>query len=528
MVLPARLFSILCLVALCLGGWSGGLAAASSSAGTEDTYPMRWRIFRDPVSATSFRFPYDYRMPDQYRGDLVRPGAGGGGQMAIRIDPKTAQDPKAIEALIKSMRTQGLDNPAVRHRFLAKADLPGNVDAADLAAILAILAEAQPTATEPFDYYGDVARRGHADPKWAPPGITALRATMPKGCAQIMAHEEGWSALILDGGIDAHDNRAILDTFEVLGVVKSGPRPTWREQQTTKGKKVFAADGSLVPFAKTDSVAWNQAWECETANYHITCSASPLTTASVGALMEALNVAFVGVFEPENLPPYKMEIHILPNVREFVRIAHAKGFGPIQDGSGGSLTGGFFVPSQLCIYTFEEPVRGFPTRMDKVLAHEASHQFLHVTCNGSDHVPTWINEGLAVYFESGEFKGGRFTWQPPKERIQQLNAHYAREKSTLIPLEDYFDHYGHIPAMCYAEVYALTHFWVWGAKGGKERFQNLWKALKAGEDGNAAFERIFMADIITAQGSRRQALNIMRELILDYVKKGGPLKVPSK
>ncbi|MFW5830307.1 MAG: hypothetical protein ACOCXA_08615 [Planctomycetota bacterium] len=34
---------------------------------------MRWRVFSDAESATSFRFPYDYRMPDQYRGVLMRP-----------------------------------------------------------------------------------------------------------------------------------------------------------------------------------------------------------------------------------------------------------------------------------------------------------------------------------------------------------------------------------------------------------------------------------------------------------------------
>jgi hypothetical protein len=167
-------------------------------------------------------------------------------------------------------------------------------------------------------------------------------------------------------------------------------------------------------------------------------------------------------------------------------------------------------------------------RMDKTLAHEASNQFLHVTCNGSDNVPTWINEGLAVHFESGEFKGGRFNWMPPKTRIQQLNAHYAREKTTLVPLEDYFDHHGHIPAACYAEVYALTHFWIFGTKGGKERFLEFWQALKAGEDGNTAFDRIFMVDMIAAQGGRPQALQAMSAELLKYTKAGGPLKVPSK
>jgi len=510
--LPVR-FALLATIAL-----APTLASASDGG---DPYPMRWRIFRSYESQTAFRFPYDYRSPDQYAAKMVR---GGGMGSAIKIDPATAKNPEKMKELVRKMRSQGLDQAAVVHKAATKGDLPGDVASDDHQAVLAHLAGRDYAAYEPFDYYGDVERRSHGDPAWAPEGIVALRGFSDDGCAQLLVHGDRYACLTLDGGIDEHDNRAILDTFEVMQVVRRSDPMTWREMMTIKEGEVFDAAGRPVKAKTAEPVDWADAWECETPNYHITCSASPRTTAQVGALMEALHAAYSGVFKPETVPPYKMEIHILPTVEEFARIAGAKGFGPVQTGRGGSLTGGFFVPSQLCIYSFEKPVRGFPTRMDRVLAHEASHQFLHVTCNGSAHVPTWINEGLAVYFESGTFKNGKFRWAPPKQRLNQLRQLYARMERTLQPLDKYLDHHGHIPASNYAEVYVMTHFWVFGAKGGKERFRDYWHALKAGEDGSEAFERIFMEDMIEAQGSRRQAVELWQKMLVEYLLSGAPHK----
>lgn len=504
------------------------IAAELPAASSEDAYPMRWRIFRDYDSGTAFRFPYGYRIPDQYRGDLVRPGEGHGGGEGVMITVKGDIDPAKLAELVRSMRSEGLDKAAVRHRWSAVGDLPGGVDPRDHRAILVHLAERDFDQVEPFDYYGDLEARPHVEEGWAPEGVTCLRATAADACAQLIVVDDRCAALVLRGAIGDGDNRAILDSFEVLGEMKRGMVGTWREYKSMKDKEVFAYTGQPVAAKGSDPVDWAQAWECETPNYHITCSASPATTLQVGFLMEALHGAFSGVFDPESVPPYKMEIHILPTVKEFARMANTKGFGPVSDGRGGSLTGGFFVPSQLCIYSFEAPVPGYPTRMDRVLAHEASHQFLHVTCNGSRHVPTWINEGLAVYFESGEFKRGAFNWKAPVERLGMLRQQYGMGENTLMPLGDYLAHYGHIPASAYAEVYAMTHFWIFGAKGGKERFRDYWHALKAGEDGSEAFERIFMTDMIKAQGSRRAAVDAWQKMLVQYVLKGAPERGPKR
>jgi hypothetical protein len=162
------------------------------------------------------------------------------------------------------------------------------------------------------------------------------------------------------------------------------------------------------------------------------------------------------------------------------------------------------------------------------MAHECSHQFLHLTCNGTEHVPTWINEGLAVYFESGVFQNGEFVIRSPTERINHLKQHYAQQKSTLIPLDTYLDHHGGISVGQYGEVFAMTSFWLFGTCSpdalnckhkscGLARFREFFSALKKGEDGAEAFERIFMADMIKAQGSRSSAVELWRKCLIDYV-----------
>jgi len=96
--------------------------------------------------------------------------------------------------------------------------------------------------------------------------------------------------------------------------------------------------------------------------------------------------------------------------------------------------------------------------------------------------------------------------QSPRERIAILKELYAQRKTTLRPLDDYLKHYGHISPDEYGEVYAMTHFWVFASKSGKDRFKLYWTALKHRENGTEAFERIFMADMIKAQGGRDQAI----------------------
>ena len=275
---------------------------------------------------------------------------------------------------------------------------------------------------------------------------------------------------------------------------------------------------------KLKSVSWDKSWELETAHYHVTTQVSPARLAQYGAFLEALYRSYSQLYDPEVFPPVKMEIHVFNTNEEFRAAAAAHGFAI------GPGVGGFFVPTLLSIFVYEEVSKQSSATVEEVLAHECSHQFLHVTCNGSRHVPTWINEGLAVYFESGILQGGQFQVRPPKERIARLKGTYESIKTTLMPLQGYLAHYGHIEGANYGEVYAMTAFFLFGTcQGGfanckhKEcglaHFRDYWKALKRREDGTKAFEEYFMKDMIKAKGSREAAIAAWQQAYFTYVMK---------
>jgi hypothetical protein len=277
-------------------------------------------------------------------------------------------------------------------------------------------------------------------------------------------------------------------------------------------------------------VEWTKAWEVETQHYHITGNTSPQRLAFHAAYFEALFKAYSRVYQPDRLPPYKFEVHIFDKNDEFKAAAREYGF---NIGGGPGITGGFFAPGWLSLWVFEESGKlgGDDFTVEHVSAHECSHQFLHVACNGSSHVPTWINEGLAVYFENGIFKSGEFIERPPTERIQRLRQLYEQTKKPLQSMGKYLDHHGHIGPDNYGEVYAMVHYFIFGnCRGdackhdeksgcGRYLFLQYWKRLRDGEDGTKAFEAVFLDILIAKFKTRETALAEWDKLIVEYVRK---------
>lgn len=338
----------------------------------------------------------------------------------------------------------------------------------------------------------------------------------PGACGLVVQHGDRFSGLILTGPLAQGDNRKILDTFEIL-VPKGKELQTWREAQWRKGFVIDAA-GRPLKAGPSAPRRWTEGWELETRHYHVTTQVSPAKLLEYGALLEGLYAVYDKTYDPESAPPYKLEVHVYNTQEDFMGASAAMG-GPVS-----RQVGGFFMPGLLSIFVFQQTeAAGFSPEgsVDKILAHECSHQFLHVTCNGSRHVPTWMNEGLAVYFENGRFDraSGRFILQSPKGRIGVLQQLYAQQKRTLWPLDRYLQHYGPISAEQYGEVYAMVHFWIFGAKGGTKRFKTYWTALKAGENGSDAFDRVFMADLEKAHGSKGKAVEVWGTMLMDYVKR---------
>lgn len=507
--------------------------AAGLEAAASGEYAMRERVYCDPEAGISFRYPYDYRQPDQYVGEFRR----GDDQGPPGKDERVVAGPDGKPVRLRRLDASGKVRADVR--VFAQTQAAGaEVD-------LSSVGDKEAGATlvwKPFDYYREAPERPFAARSWAPADVQAVLGVAEDQCVLVVKSADRIAGLVLRGSPDAPAaNRRLLDSFEILATGEKskpgvkplpkgkGPRATtWCEAQCRKGQ-VIDAKGGLVKVGKTKPVPWLQAWEIETEHYHITANTSPERLVQRAALHEALYRCYAKLYEPERMPPTKSEVHIFDTCDQFDGAARQWVDPGFQARNGNSLIGGFFRPDWLSLWIYEESgMLNARMPIEEVAAHECSHQFLHLACNGSAHVPTWFNEGLAVYFESGQFKNGEFVIRLPADRIEDLRAAYTDRRATLLPLNQYLDHHGHIAAEQYAEVFAMVHFWVFGTcvpnpkeckhkDCGLKRFRDYWQALKKGEDGTAAFDRVFLQDMIKAQGGRPAAIAAWQKALVDYV-----------
>lgn len=501
-----------------------GLVVMALSAA--DEWAMRWRVYNDIVGGVSFRYPYDYYTRDQYKGELFRRA-----KLPQSSSSEEEGEIRVIEVdgkLVRVRVTNGdapRSGPDVRAFSLTAAQLGELGAGTDLGAIGDAVSK-QKLTWKTFEYYAESPERPFASPKWAIKDITAMIGENASTCAVVVKHGDRHSGLVLTGGLSAADNQAIINTFEVLQPGKGKNPPTnWREAQGKAGKVIDATGKPVGSGGKAQPVAWKNGWDIETAHYHVTSHVSPGRLLQHAQYLEALYRGYSSIYEPDSVPPFKFEIHIINTHPEFMAAAAAHGF-PVPE-----TVGGFFVPHFQSIFVYEDSSKwgGDDFSVEHVMAHECSHQFLHMTCNGSDHVPTWLNEGLAVYFEAGVVKGGQFVEGVPRGRIEYLKQIYDRTKTTIFPVDRYLSHYNQIAPAQYGEVYAMTYFWLFGTceqgckhkdgQCGRAHFRDYWKRLKAGEDGTKAFDATFMEGLIKAKGSREAAIAAWQQAYFEYVKK---------
>lgn len=494
------------------------------SLSAADEWAMRWRVYTDTVGGISFRYPYEYYTHDQYKGELFRRQ-----RLKESDDADSATQVIEIEGKKYTIHNSGegapVSGPDVRAFSLSAKELAELNGGSELDGIGNAIAK-QKFIWQTYDYYKESAARAFASKKIAMKDISAKIGENERACAIIVKHGERYSGLIMTGKLKAAENQAIIDGFEILLPGKPKVQAlNWRESQT-RTVKAFDQAGKLVAVAGgvAKPVPWGQGWDVETAHYHITSHVSPARLLQHAQYLEALYKGFTGIYVPDAVPPYKFEIHIFNTQKDFMSAAAAHGF-PVSQG-----VGGFFVPSLQSIFVYEESNKwgGEDFSVEHVMAHECSHQFLHMTCNGSQHVPTWINEGLAVYFEAGIVQNGQFVERMPKERIAYLKQIYDQTKKTIFPVDRYLSHYDHILAEQYGEVYAMTNFWLFGTceagckhkagQCGRAHFRDYWQRLKNGEDGTKSFDATFMDGLIKAKGTREAAISAWQQAYFNYVK----------
>ena len=143
-----------------------------------------------------------------------------------------------------------------------------------------------------------------------------------------------------------------------------------------------------------------------------------------------------------------------------------------------------------------------------VVQHEGFHQFAHYVIRGKR--PTWINEGLAEYFEGGLWTGDGFVtgnfWNQKLERLQDLIR-----QDKLMPFENMMSmshaEWNHTlvtsaetGGINYIQAWSMVHFLVHGDDGRyRGAFSNHIKDLSRGMDWKKSFSIRFGNDIIGFQ-----------------------------
>ena len=104
-MIPVRASIAIILIAACVP-----LQAGETMASTVPS-DMRWRIFCDTASGTAFRFPYEFTIPDQYRGALRRSGT-----VSISYPKGTSPEKvRELTALLERYRRSDRSVPPVRN-----------------------------------------------------------------------------------------------------------------------------------------------------------------------------------------------------------------------------------------------------------------------------------------------------------------------------------------------------------------------------------------------------------------------------
>ena len=116
--------------------------------------------------------------------------------------------------------------------------------------------------------------------------------------------------------------------------------------------------------------------------------------------------------------------------------------------------------------------------MMRTVRHEGFHQYFDRIVSDP---PTWINEGLAEYYEAAEYQNGR--WNTGLVRRDLLD-HLDRRMPSLAELVNLPPRtfYGRHAPLHYAHAWAFVHFLLHGPKAGRKLFDRLLEGLQSEND----------------------------------------------
>jgi tetratricopeptide (TPR) repeat protein len=245
-----------------------------------------------------------------------------------------------------------------------------------------------------------------------------------------------------------------------------------KRQQQARERIKFASD-------------WANAWvyKTEPGHFVIKSNVSPELVKDIGLAMEQCYNELARVFGAKtNIKAISVEVFATQD--QFIRESAKAGF-PMSR----NVLGYFYWGSSTGIRTF---YAGTPEQTMSTLFHECTHLVINQVC---DEVPTWANEGLAVFFESALRDDKGMTLETiPFGRLWHLKTMLKRGELSLNRLCQ-LQGMGQYTGEFYPQGWALIHFLLYADKGKHRRsFESFYGALtKKNWDGDsmAIFKKHF-------------------------------------
>ena len=190
----------------------------------------------------------------------------------------------------------------------------------------------------------------------------------------------------------------------------------------------------------------------------------------------------------------KFEVYLFANRADYMRLTQNRY----------PNTGGIFMSSRNLLAAYLEGQGRDGLR--RAIQHEAFHQFAFAAIGPG--LPTWLNEGLAQYFEEGIWTGAQFRFeQVPPRRVRQLQHDIA--KNQLVPFRTMLattDAQWQATltgdadrgATQYNQAWAMTHLLIHGSNGDvkyRPLLIDMLKRIHAGADAQVAFAEAFSPNV---------------------------------
>ncbi|MCZ7644547.1 MAG: tetratricopeptide repeat protein [Planctomycetota bacterium] len=225
---------------------------------------------------------------------------------------------------------------------------------------------------------------------------------------------------------------------------------------------------------------WAQAFKVSSPHFTVITNTSQKLAQDISQALELQFKELFVRFQLGKPPTDALPVKIFAEKSEFQQ--YRKELGKRQS----EHTAGYFDPNlkEIVLFWSDDPEDVLST-----LYHEATHYVVEMFAPRGN-VPVWLNEGLAVYFETAQFKNGKLeTGQVPYGRLLELQDAVKQGKHHPLRRLMKYDNYDSYDLLAYAEGWSVVYYF---AKNNlAQGFGAYLDEIKKGRDQDTAFKRAF-------------------------------------